>query len=59
MAHGRKRVGRLTSTLVWKVRQSGRKIAHGVDIINTRRSAGTDVIMPDTAQSNYFSLSDK
>ena len=42
--------------------QSGRKIAHCVDVINIGRSAGTiltDVIMPDTAQNNYFSLSDK
>ena len=39
--------------------QSG-KIARGVDVISTRRSAGTIlVIMPDTAQNNSSSLSDK
>ena len=35
--------------------QSGRKIARGVDVINTERSAGTIL----TRCSNYFSLSDK
>ena len=42
--------------------QSGRKIARGVDVINTGRSAGTILTGCNYARhwpNNYFSLSDK
>ena len=36
-----KKSRKITLTLVWKDGQSGRKITHSVDVINTGRSAGT------------------